>query len=213
MKPFELFDFTPIGLCVMLVGTAFVVLIGRHLLPKRDVAAESSSPGHQDLRDEYELRERMFLIRLPAGSPLVGKTLRQSRLGSTLGIHVIGIMRDGHTELAPGPDATLQARDRLIVEGRLEKMDEVRRWRQLSIQKKGLEIQFLFSGDMGVREATLGSDSSLAGQTIGEIAFRGRYGLNVLAIRRGQIPETGAPAGPASGRRGHAACAWSNPKA
>jgi di/tricarboxylate transporter len=185
MKPFQFFDFTPIGLSVMAAGIGFVVLIGRHLLPTRDVAVESSSPGHLDLRDEYELRERMFLIRLPVGSPLIGKTLRESRLGSTLGIHVIGIVRDDHTELAPGPDAILQTRDRLIVEGRLEKMAEVGSWRQLSIQNTGMEFEFLFSGDMEVREVTLHSDSPLVGQTIGEIAFRGRYGLNVLAVRRG----------------------------
>ena len=39
-EPFSLFDFTPIGAGVMLVGVLFVAVFGRLLLPVKDVAEE-----------------------------------------------------------------------------------------------------------------------------------------------------------------------------
>jgi di/tricarboxylate transporter len=35
-RPFSMFDFTPVGLIVSVVGIAFVALIGWRLIPKRD---------------------------------------------------------------------------------------------------------------------------------------------------------------------------------
>jgi di/tricarboxylate transporter len=185
MKPFTFFDFTPVGLGVFLAGTTYVVLIGRHLLPKRNVAGETLPLGHLDLREAYDLRQGMFLLRVPARSPLVGKNLMQSRLGSALGLHVIGILRDSRIELAPAPSAVLQAMDRLLVEGKLERMDEIRSLRELDIQKEASGKTLLFKEGTGVREVQLKRGSAFEGRSIGEIGIRNLYGLNVLAMRRG----------------------------
>jgi di/tricarboxylate transporter len=61
LVPFRLFDYTPVGVIVMLTGIAFMTLIGRYLLPKRDVARESSTAGLLNLREQYELQDRIFL--------------------------------------------------------------------------------------------------------------------------------------------------------
>ena len=41
LEPFRIFDFLPTGLAVMVAGTAFMVLVGRHLLPEKDVTRET----------------------------------------------------------------------------------------------------------------------------------------------------------------------------
>jgi di/tricarboxylate transporter len=184
LTPFKLFDYTPIGVTVMVTGVAFVALIGRHLLPSRDVAIESSTSGHLNLREQYELRERMFLMRVPSDSVLVGKTLTESRMGSALGLHVLGIIRDGRTQLAPDPSAVLQEGDRLIVEGRLERMDELKSWRQLVLEELPVSVEQLFSKDIDIAEISLATGSVLEGKTLDEIGFRSRFGVNVLAILR-----------------------------
>jgi di/tricarboxylate transporter len=184
LPPFKLFDYTPIGIVIMVAGIAFVALIGRRLLPVRDVAKESSTAGHHDLRDQYELQERMFLLRVPADSVLANKTLVESRLGSVLGLHVLGIMRDDRTELAPGPSAVIQAGDRLLVEGKMERMREVNSWRQLHVEGDAVDIEALMSSDIHMGEMALAANSSLLGKTLNEIDFRNRFGLNVLTILR-----------------------------
>ena len=42
LRPFGMFDYTPIGAAVMLSGVAFMVLVGRHLLPARDIKTLSA---------------------------------------------------------------------------------------------------------------------------------------------------------------------------
>lgn len=80
LEAFNLFDYTPVGVVVMGAGVAFMVLVGRHLLPKRDVRKVSSQTGPLDLRKAYDLEKRMFLMRLPKDSELAGKSLAQTRL-------------------------------------------------------------------------------------------------------------------------------------
>jgi len=185
LTPFKFFDYTPVGVAVMVAGIAFMVLIGRYLLPSRDVTRESSTTGQLNLRDRYELRERMFLMRIPANSVLVGKKLRESRLGSALGLHVMGIIRNSRTEVAPEPSTILFSGDRLIVEGRPDQMDELSHWRKLEVEQRSAQLEKFFSSNTAVAEVRLSAGSNLIGKTLNEVGFHDRFGVNILVIRRG----------------------------
>ena len=182
---FGMFDFTPAGVAIMLAGTAFFATIGRRLLPRRDVEKESLAPGHSKLSDQYGLQARMFRLRLLPHSTLVGKTLEQSRLGSMLGLHVLAVTRNRHTYLSPAGSETLQANDRLLVEGRLEHLDDLGGWCELVVEGSSPAIEQLATETIEVGEARLAVDCALVGKTLREIDFRARFGLNVLALRRG----------------------------
>ncbi len=184
MKPFTFFDFTPVGLIIMFAGVVFMILIGRHLLPQRDVAKESSTNNSSDWRSQYDLQERLFHIRVPRDSILAQKTLAQIRMGSVLGWNVIGITRGDRTFLAPEPTATLQAGDRLTVEGRIETLNELKNWHQLEIEEGGIDLQEPYSDKIKIGEVLLPGNSRFAGRTLNSLGFRGRFGLNVIAIRR-----------------------------
>jgi di/tricarboxylate transporter len=185
LTPFKFFDYTPVGAAVMVAGVVFMVLIGRYLLPSRDVTRESSTTGQLSLRDRYELSERMFLMRIPANSVLVGKKLRESRLGSALGLHVMGIIRNSRTEVAPEPSTILFSGDRLIVEGRPDQMDELSHWRKLEVEQRSAQLEKLFSPNTAVAEVRLSAGSNLIGKTLNEAGFHDRFGVNILVIRRG----------------------------
>ncbi len=185
LTPFQLFDFAKVGVVVMLVGVAFMALAGRHLLPTRDMAKEFARAGHADLDQVYGLRERLVLVRLPAGSVLVGKTLAESRLGSALGVNVIGIMRDNKTRLSPAADTVLRSNDGLLVAGRLDRLAELRGRHQLVVEQDGLSVERLASADIEVAEVGLSALTPFVGQTLQQIGFRRRFRVNVLAIRRG----------------------------
>jgi len=188
LRPFQLFDYTPVGLAVMLAGVAFMALVGRHLLPTRDPARESSAPEQVDLRQFYDLQERLFIIHLPPGSALDGKTLGTSRLGAALGLNVIAIIRNSQTQLAPEPGAILRSGDRLLVQGRMDRLAELNGKRQIVVEDDSQALQKLVSTDIGVAEGLLSSHSSLLGQTLRQTNFRHRFGVNVLAIYRGGVP-------------------------
>jgi len=184
LKSFTFFDFTPAGLTIMLCGTAFMVFIGRHFLPRRDVAKELTRNKIIDWESHYDLDEQLFTIRIPNDSLLINKTLAESRLGSILGWNVIGIVRDNQIKPAPGPAEILQAGDQLAVEGSIENLQELKNWQQLIVDQGGIDIEEPYSGDIKIGEITLAGNSPFAGKTLNSIGFRSRFDANVLAIRR-----------------------------
>lgn len=183
LRPFQLFDYTPVGAMVMLAGVAFMTLVGRRLLPVRDMARESSTARPTDLQALYDLQERLVLLRVPDDSPLAGKTLAESRLGTALGLNVIAIFHNKHTELAPGPHAVLRPGDRLLVEGRLDRLTELRGRRHLAIENN-LDVEQLISTEVHLARVALSPSSPLVGKTLIEADFGRQYGLMVLAVWR-----------------------------
>ena len=184
LKAFTFFDFTPVGLIVMTAGIGFMTFIGRHLLPQRDVVKESSGTSKNDWQTQYELQERLFNVRVPADSVLIKKSLAQVRLGSVLGWNVIGITRGDRTMLAPGPADTLQADDRLTIEGRIENLNELKNWHQLIVEEGGIDLKEPYSDDIKIAEVMLTVNSRYVGSTLNSLGFRNLFGVNVLAIRR-----------------------------
>jgi di/tricarboxylate transporter len=184
LKTFTFFDFTPVGLAVMLSGIAFMALVGRHLLPRRNVATESTDRKKIDWQGQFGVQERLFQVSVPGDSILVNKTLAQIRMGSVLGWNVIGITRGARTLLAPGPDDILQAGDRLIVEGRIENLNELNNWRQLTLEPGGIDLQKPYSKEIKIGEVLLAGNSRYVGSTLNSLDFRARFGVNVLALRR-----------------------------
>ena len=123
LQPFKMFDYTPVGVAVMLAGVVFMALVGRHLLPSRDIAREYAGTDDQDYKDLYDMDEHMVVLHLPPDLTLAGKSLAQSKLGAVLGVNVIAIIRNGQTQLSPDPRDILEPGDRLLVGGQSRRFD------------------------------------------------------------------------------------------
>ncbi len=185
LTPFSFFDFTPVGLVIMAAGIAFMVFVGRHMLPDRNPVRETSAAGG-DWKQAYALQDRLFQIRVPGGSPLVGKSLAQSRIGSALALNVLGITRGDQTLVAPNASERLQAEDLLTVEGHLSEMRRVQNWRLLTLEPDTVDIGEIHADGVGTARVRLGGASPLVGKSLNTLGFRARYKVNVLAIRRGE---------------------------
>ena len=191
LQPFEMFDYTPAGVAVLLTGTVFMMLAGRHLLPSRDVVQELSGDEERDIKKVYRLHERMAFLQVPPGSTLDGRTLAQARMGSALGLNVVAIVRDNQTRLAPQADYRLRSGDKLMVEGRLERLDELSGQNHLDLEDHDLPVSHLVSARIGLMEVKVKRGSDILGKTLAEIGFRQKYRALVLAIRRnGDVTRT-----------------------
>ncbi len=186
---FDLFDFTPVGLAVLLAGAAYMAFVGRHLLPHRGRARPvNGNAVSSDLSELWNLKERLNVLRLPQGSALAGRTLGESRLGSALDLHVVGIRRGEERVLAPGPTTVLRAEDRLVVQGELEALERLRKeQRYLDYEEESRTVVKLFWHELGLLEVRL-PGSRRVGRTLRQLDFRPRFGLNVLAIWRDGKP-------------------------
>ncbi len=188
LEPFKLFDFAPAGGAVVVAGIAYMALIGRRILPKRDPARELAGEA-VDLEQVYHLQERLFVIDVPEGSPLAGMSLAESKVGSALALNVMGIIRGNRLELAPNPGIRFEPGDRLVVQGQRTALSELGVPEYLALESENLPPEELVSDDVGFLEAALAPGSALVGKTLREIDFRNRFhGALVLAAWRDGAP-------------------------
>lgn len=179
LPTFEFFDFLPIGALFLGTGVAYMLVIGRHLLPARQ--------GPDDARTITQLRGYVSEVAVGPDSRLIGQTLIESRLGAEYELTVLAIERDGHLRTALHPDTTrIQSGDLLVVEGAAENLVRVRDALRLVIDvEKTAELEQELEADkVDLIEATLAPASRMVDQTLGEIGFRTRYGFSVLAVWR-----------------------------
>lgn len=183
LTPFGLFDFSPVGLIVMVVGMLFITFVGTRFLPKHP-PFEPERKGDKQVISQYRIQERLFRIHIPKQSALAGHTLASSHLGSRLGLNVIAINRGRKISLAPNSTDTILPDDELIVEGRLDRIQEMNNWGQLLSESVVPEENALLGFGMQVAEVRLSDDSPWLGKSLSELGFRNQYGLNVLEILR-----------------------------
>lgn len=189
-KPFQLFDFTPVGLGAMLAGILFITLVGRLILPKTDPASQSQRRSQRNLRTQYSLQERTFSMTVPYDSVLVGKTLAESRISQAAGLIVMALERGNrgnNVMTLPSRKTVLQGGDKLLVQGRLDRFNEMRQWSDLVIEREAPLIQALISGQIQLVEVTVAETSTLVKDLLHHPEFRRRFSANVIAIRRDKL--------------------------
>jgi di/tricarboxylate transporter len=182
-EPFELFDFTPLGGAVMVVGVAFVALAGRFMLPKTR-AARDKHVSQRSLRSRYKLQERTFMLRVPTDSILVGKTLAESRIGASTGLIILSLFRNGRSETLPGRQIVLRAGDGLLVQGRVDQFRELRRWSDLVIEREAPVLKSMVASKVMYAAVTISDSSPVVSELVRHAAFRTRFDVAVVGIMR-----------------------------
>ncbi|HUV14704.1 MAG TPA: SLC13 family permease, partial [Acidobacteriota bacterium] len=130
-----------------------------------------------------QLQAHLYVIRILEDSPLAGRSVAQSRIGELVGVTVAGIIRGDDVLLIASPGEMILEGDRLLMAGEPSRIVRLLEMGNLSLESKVVE-PLLESDEIGVLEATLAPRSSIAGKTLGELSFRDRYGLQVLAVWR-----------------------------
>ena len=186
--PFTLFDFTPVGLAVAAVGVLFVALIGWRLLPK---SRQSTDPQHAIFTVGGYLAE----LRVPEGSSLAGRPMREAHLFYEQGANVFGIERNevrlpaiGYRLLAAGDvllvRASTEMLQRLVDEYGLEIASE-RRDRGLTLDR---EIEWK---DATLLEAVVSPGSPLIGRSARLVDRVFSRNVTLLALARDGAPIRG----------------------
>jgi di/tricarboxylate transporter len=182
-EPFAMFDFTPLGGTIMLIGVAFVALAGRLMLPKR-AAERSRTRSQRSLRSDYKLQEQTFLVRVPVNSVLVGKTIAESRIGVSTGLVILALERYGRSEALPNRQTVLRAGDGILVQGRLDQFRELRRWSDLVIEREAPVLKSMVAEKVAYAEVTLADGSPLVSELIRHASFRSRFDVAVVGVHR-----------------------------
>ncbi|MGH7825305.1 MAG: SLC13 family permease, partial [Candidatus Binatia bacterium] len=108
LPPFRMFDFAPVGVGVTLAGICYMSLIGWRLIPKRR--------GQLSREELFQIEDYVAEVRVPEGSSVAGKFLRELEQTAERDVTVVGVVRQDRRLLAPSSYEILRAGDILIVE-------------------------------------------------------------------------------------------------
>ncbi len=174
MQPLSLFEITPVGIIIVIVGTLYMLLIGQHLLPDHK---------DEDLAGEYAIREYMSEIVVLPDSHLVGQRIFESDL-SKMDFRILRVIRSDNRFL-PSGRTRIEPGDVLLVEGKVEDLMKVKETAGIMIKA---DLKFgdkeLQGDDVKIVEVLITPQSDLVGRTLKEGEFRTRYGMMAMAIYR-----------------------------
>ncbi len=174
MRPLGMFELTPVGIPILLVGLLYMFFIGRHLIPIRD----GERAGMQK-----EILSYCTELEVTADSPWQGETLSEIGLGKEYDLTVLRILKEPGYHVEPRANTILQTGDRLLVEGNRD--DLVALKDQNLVEFTGeLREDTHIAQNLHMAEVILLPGSPLIGRTLWGMDFRERYGLQVLGINR-----------------------------
>ncbi len=172
---FGLFDLTPVGLVVAVVGGIYLIGFAPKCLPTR-------VPVHQIFDNPKEYTVEM---EVEENGPLVGKNIEQAGLRHLPGLYLVEIVRDGEILAAVGPYERLQGGDRLVFAGVVDAVVELQRFRGLRpCTDQTFHLKDREHRERVLVEAVVSPRCALVGKTIREGRFRMTYGGSVIAVAR-----------------------------
>lgn len=176
-EAFGMFEFTALGLIMLVAGFAYLFGVGIRLIPDR------RSEG--DLTESYELKEYLTDVVLEPDFAHLGEKFDPDVVTQNLDLAVLHIFKEGEKEPTYPYHTTMEAGDVLRIRGSADEIQKLLHREDISL----VPTEDWFAGDLQIGhhalvEAVIAPDSSLEGKPIRRIRFGERFGAVVLAIRR-----------------------------
>lgn len=186
-RPFTMFEFTQLGVLVLMTGLIYIVLVGRHLLPERITVDDQ-------LTEEFEMAEYLTEVVVREDSPLTGQTVDQVLTELEVDADIVQLVRNRQAFAEPLAQKAIQPGDVLVLRTDRETLLELLETEgldpaptseitdeTLDATKSGIEEM----GEQHLIELVIMPGTSLVGKTLKTLNFHQRYNATVLAIRRG----------------------------
>lgn len=199
MDGFGFFSVTPIGVVVLVLGVIYMLLMrfmlnGEKEEPLRDGGKRSS---FRDLIKAYHLTGRARRLAIRPGSPMIGQRLDDLKLRERYGANVIGVerwRRFRRVIVNVNGVSEFRARDVLLIDMSAADVDLRQFCGEQMLEPMILRGEYFSEQalDVGMAEISLIPDSERVGKTVREMAFRTRYGLNIVGLKRDGVAMEGA---------------------
>jgi di/tricarboxylate transporter len=177
MQGMTLFEMTPLGVPYALAGVAYLLLVGRKLLPERKELFEQLGESR---------REYLVDMLVQPECRLVGKSVEIAGLRRLPGLFLIEINRADEIVTPVAPDEIIQADDHLVFTGVVSSVVELQKITGLvPVADPAYETSPTRQLSRRMCEAVISGDSPLIGKTIRDADFRATYGAAVVAVHRG----------------------------
>ena len=175
IESLSLFSIAPLGHSLLNVGTVFVWLFRRFLLPK-------NAAVRLDDKLMVGVQEYLTELRINEGSSWADHKVRDIAFFKDYGINVVRILRKRPIGFIKA-DTILRQGDILLVEARRDDLLKLQSTADFSVLPH-VERVTEGAGVVQVGEALIRQGSELVGRTLQEVRLRERYDVAVLAVWR-----------------------------
>lgn len=178
LSPLSMFELTPVGIVILVVGVLYLGLIGWRLIPRPDGLDDDSG---SDQKDAMYTAEIVIL----EDSSFAGKSIEESRMGRDMDVQILHIIRRKTEHLRATPDLILQADDVLLIEADSLALLGIKNHPGLELKAEAnLGTSTEENGKPNLTEAIIPPGSSLIGKSLKQTRFRDRHGVMVLGIQK-----------------------------
>lgn len=176
-RPFEMYDYAPVGLGVTAVGLAFLAVAFR-LLP-------ASRPTAEAMGAALSAKPYVTEVEVP-GSWEGGPTTvaRLSRLANGE-VTVMALVRDDERHAAPHPNMRLRPHDVLLLEGAHQALDDLIARLKLRLTRSDRPITMdAPTEEVRIVEVVVSPDSMMIGRSARQEDLHTSHGVKLLAVSR-----------------------------
>jgi len=186
LKPFQLFDVTPIGLALVASGILFFIVFGRWVLPQGTLERDSSEESTETGNGGDITEGAAFELTTPADFTDFRDPLTIKMIRDTHGVTVVALAgRDGIKHFSLAPETELRSDSTLVAYGSKDEIAQL-------ASEKGMQIKddlALFKNEMspsvsGTIEAVVAPRSVLIGKTLRLAHFWEQFQVNPVALFR-----------------------------
>ncbi|MDP1026908.1 SLC13 family permease [Sphingomonas sp. KR1UV-12] len=179
-EAFGMFDYTPVGLGLFVMGLVYL-RFGYRLLPRDRRAAPT-------MGEALDIRGYVTEVVLPTGSPAIGETIQAFLDRHENEVTITQMLRAG-LRSPPVAETVLREDDTLILGGDPDALERVIAGDRLAYEgeERREKENGNLTSEIGVIEAVINVGSRLEGQSAGRLRLQHRFGVNLIAIsRRGE---------------------------
>lgn len=166
----SMFDFTPIGLVLFLVGVLYILVFGRKLIPERlNVDEEVEQIGIKN-----------FTVEVKINKELEGQSIQD--IFADIDIDVTHLLRQKVKIAGPPKEMRLESKDILVLNGEMEKISTLLKKDYFSVSGFFDKKYFPEEKTYLVEIVLLGS-SIMIGKKVKEVDFLKRFDASIVAVR------------------------------
>ncbi len=189
LKPFSLFDVTPVGLALVGSGIACFVVLGRFILPGGAAEAEHGEHEPGEAEDDQRVLDelgRPWELSTPEDFTHYREPVTVNELRRRYLVNVVALTEPPDFKvLGPSPDQEVRSKVDLVVYGQERDVQRMAREEGMEL-KDSLEV---FKGDLaehlsGTVEAVVAPRSPLGGKTLDQVDLADRFRVTALAVYR-----------------------------
>ncbi|MGJ8744240.1 SLC13 family permease [Polaribacter sp.] len=202
---FGFFEFAYIGVPLLILTVIYMRYFGTKLLPSNKARRqEDIDESIQSMEDSYQLFEGFWRVRIRPNSSVIGKTIKELKLGSLMGVTIIkmiskeklttsilkkvGIKKSDLDEF-PDIDRAMNIGDELIVNCSQNRMHRfMDKYNVAATKLDNIDGEFIkhnvLSDEVGMCELIVAPKSTYKGKHINTGRFGKKYNLQVIAVSR-----------------------------